>query len=70
MGVRNKEIFQRSALQRVLDILYRGLRAMSHAAIKQGGIRFSDKQLAFACLVRYAVNVPFHSFNYTRIPQK
>jgi hypothetical protein len=43
---------------------------MSHAAVKQGGIFFSNKKIAFACFVRDAVNVPFHKFNNTGIRQK
>jgi hypothetical protein len=71
MGMGNKKIIQRqarlaiSALQGVFNIFDRLVGAMSHTAVKQGGIFISNKQITFACFMRYAINVPFHICNNT-----
>ena len=65
MGMGNKEIVQWPAFQGVFNILYGAIRAKSHTAVKQRGIIFPDKKIAFACFVRDAVNILFHIFNNT-----
>jgi hypothetical protein len=60
MGMRNKEIVQAAPLQGCFHILYGGIRAKSHAAVKEGGVIFANKKISFACFVRDAVNISVH----------